>query len=150
MTTMLDALNNADLCLVEMEDAPIDLAQLAKVRLMANEANKDLSILRELIDNALGDEMGTYETVVDGYGHLKRHKRKSRTKWQTDDLRVAVLDSRLVDEDGVIADETPLDKILHVWNLGAPRTTALKVRGITNLDEFCTTETKPGWTIEDR
>lgn len=148
LLTMLQSLENADQALIEMGDAPIDTAKLAGVRALGIEAKKSLAVLTELIDAALGDALGQYETVIDGVGVVKRHKRKARTKWDSEDLLRTVLDSRLVDKTtGVVKEESPLDRVLHVWNLGAPRATALKERGI-QIDEYCTTETRPGWTIE--
>lgn len=61
----------------------------------------------------------------------------TRTGWQTQDLLAAVLDTRRFDDGGDLIDETPLDKVLHVFNLPAPRATALRDRGL-NGDEFCT------------
>lgn len=146
--TMLQSLENADQALIEMSDAPIDTAKLAGVRALGIETKKSLAVLTELIDTALGDALGQYETVIDGVGVVKRHKRKARTKWDSPDLLRTVLDSRLVDKTtGVVKEESPLDRVLHVWNLGAPRATALKERGI-QIDEYCTTEIRPGWQIE--
>ena len=70
------------------------------------------------------------ETAVEGIGlvHLERPVRRSG--WKTDDLRRVVLDSRRVDENGDAVEETPVDKLLHVWSLGAPRLTALRERQI--------------------
>lgn len=145
---MLQSLENADHGLIEMDGAPIDAGQLARVRALGIEAKRSLAVLCELIDNALGDACGQYETIIEGVGVVKRHKRKARTKWDSEDLLRTVLDSRLVDKaTGEIKEESPLDRVLHVWNLGAPRATALKGRGI-QIDEYCTTETRPGWTIE--
>lgn len=77
---------------------------------------------------------------VPGVGMVERTTRADRKQWDGEALRSAVLDSRLVDpETGEVADESPLDKILHVWNLGAPRVTALRARGI-DPDEFCRVE----------
>jgi hypothetical protein len=57
------------------------------------------------------------------------------------------LDTRLVDEStGEVLDESPLDKVLKVWNLGTPRKGILKERGI-QADEFCVTENLNGWSI---
>jgi hypothetical protein len=78
---------------------------------------------------------------VEGFGLVERTTKADRKRWDTEALRSAVLDSRLVDpETGEVADETPLDKVLHVWNLGAPRLTALRARGIDAPDDFCAVE----------
>lgn len=64
----------------------------------------------------------------------------NRKEWQTDDLLRAVLDSRRFDpRTGGLIEETPIEKLLAVWNLGAPRVTVLEARGI-DPDEFCTVE----------
>ncbi len=53
----------------------------------------------------------------------------------------------MVDKDtGEITEETPLEKVLACFNLPAPRTTALRQRGI-DADQFCRSETR-GYTIE--
>jgi hypothetical protein len=77
---------------------------------------------------------------VPGVGLVECTTRADRRQWDTDALRAAVLDSRLVDpETGEVADESPLDRVLHVWNLGAPRLTALRARSI-DPDLFCKVE----------
>lgn len=78
---------------------------------------------------------------IDGVGRAEVRRGKQRTRWDKESLRRAVLDSRLANEDGEIVDESPLDKVEHVWNLGQPRVTALRDRGI-DPDEFC--EAVPG------
>lgn len=111
------------------------------------DANRVLQQIRSQLVHLVAEKMGERQVVVDGVGTFVRHVKKDRTRWDKDDLLRAVLDSRIVDETtGEIADPTPLDKVLHVWNLGAPRTTALKARGI-DPDEFCHVE-RGGYTIE--
>ena len=86
---------------------------------------------REQLETAIAAAMGeSEETAVEGIGlvHLERPVRRSG--WKTDDLRRVVLDSRRVDENGDAVEETPVDKLLHVWSLGAPRLTALRERQI--------------------
>ncbi len=79
---------------------------------------------------------------------VRRHSKKDRTQWDKPDLLRAVLDTKLVDTaTGEILDETPLSKVTTVWNLGAPRLTALRDRGL-DPDDFCTTEVRPGWSLE--
>lgn len=79
-------------------------------------------------------------TIVSEGRTFKRTGTPTRKGWQTDDLLRAVLDSRLfAPGTGELVDETPVEKILAVWNLGAPRVTALKARGI-DPDEFATVE----------
>lgn len=111
------------------------------------DANRVIQQVRSLLVHQLAQKMGEHQVTVDGVGTFVRHKKKNRTAWDKDDLLRAVLDSRLVDTDtGEVADESPLDKVLAVWNLPAPRTTVLKARGI-DADEFCRTE-DAGWSIE--
>lgn len=111
------------------------------------EANRILAGVRSQVMPRVAENMGEHQRVVDGVGTFVRHVKKDRTAWEKDDLLRAVLDSRLVDEKtGEVADETPLAKVLHVFNMPAPRTTALRARGI-DADQFCHTE-RGGFTIE--
>lgn len=64
-----------------------------------------------------------------------RSRAPRRTAW-TDELLPTVLDTRRADENGEVIEETPLEKVLHVWHLGAPRLTALRERGL-EPDDFC-------------
>jgi hypothetical protein len=107
-----------------------------------------LQLIRDRLDTIIGERLGTYEQVIDGIGVVRRHKKKDRTSWDKPDLLRAVLDTKLVDtETGEIIDETPLSKVTTVWNLGAPRLTALRDRGL-DPDDYCKTEVRPGWSIE--
>jgi hypothetical protein len=133
---------------VSIVDLPPDVEHIAACREVLERSFQQLKDLRENLDTALGEAMTAHQMVVDGVGVIRRHRKRSRTEWAKDDLLRAVLDSRLVDpHTGEIADETPLDKVRHVWNLGAPRVTALRDRGL-DPDEFCRTELRDGWTIE--
>jgi hypothetical protein len=124
----------------------IDLATGLECRVTLGSAS--LALVRERLDTLLGEALGTYETVVPGFGMVKRHKKKDRTSWDKPDLLRAVLDTKLVDtETGEIVDETPLSKVTTVWNLGAPRLTALRDRGL-EPDDFCSVEVRAGWQIE--
>lgn len=144
---MLEELGTAEEALGAEGLVP-DVRRLAQVRSSMIEAKRTIGAICDLIDNALGDVLGHYETVIEGVGVVKRHKRKTRTKWDSPDLLRTVLDSRLVDKTtGEVKDESPLDRVLHVWNLGAPRATALKERAI-QIDEYCQVEVRPGWQIE--
>lgn len=144
----LEAIRHADQQLTGLSCGTDTLGALAQLREVAVELSRDLSGVREALDNVLGDAMGEHQSIVEGVGVLKRHKKKARTKWDTDTLRRVVLDSRLVDPDtGEVKDETPVDRILAVWNLGNPRLTALRARQI-DTDEFCSVEVRPGWQIE--
>lgn len=106
-----------------------------------------LTDLRHRLNGWLSELVGyttQKELWIDGV-LWRRNVSKARRAWDTDDLRRRVMDSLLqrvtVDpETGEkiteTIEETPVDKILHVWNLGAPRTTALRARGI-DPDEYC-------------
>lgn len=118
-----------------------DLIALA----MLEEARRNLGIICADLTNRLARSMPK-TLVVEGVGVFESHKKKSRTAWDKEALLSAVLDSRLVDGDGVVKDETPLDRVLAVWNLGSPRTTALRARHI-DADQFCSTE-DAGWSIQ--
>lgn len=126
----------------------VDLAGHVRHLLAVQQARRDLADVEQSIKNNVGHLMGSHRTVVvDGLGVIKRSVRKNRTKWNTDDLRRMVLDTKLVDPDtGEVFEETPVEKILAVWNLGAPRLTELRVRGIDS-DEFCEVEQRPGFDI---
>lgn len=144
---LVDVLKDLYTAIQASPGAPPD--DLAKARVLVEDAARALNgVIRPELDTILGDSMDVYELSIDGVGTFTRHKHKSRTKWDKDALLSAVLDSRLVNPlDGEVADESPLDKVLDIWNLPAPRTTRLKARRI-DADEFCTTEVKGGWKIE--
>ena len=129
----------------DIVDLPVDQAAAVYVQLV--DVQRELAAVMSLLTHGFAESLGERETTIAGLGTFRRRGRKDRTRWQKDDLLRAVLDSRVVNIDtGEVADETPLDKVLAVWNLATPRTTALKDRGI-DPDEFCTSEWG-GWTIE--
>jgi hypothetical protein len=99
---------------------------------------KERNELELAIDAAMGD---SDEAAVEGIGTVQLERTARRSGWKTDDLRRVVLDSRRVDENGEAIDETPVDKLLHVWSLGAPRLTALREREI-DPDDY--SSSKPG------
>lgn len=112
------------------------------------ENKRRLGDLEEKVSNIVGALMPKKTVVAEGLGVLSRHERTSRKQWDKEMLLRAVLDSRIVDKrTGEVKDETQMDRILHVWNLGAPRLTALRERGL-DPDEFATVETKPGFNVE--
>ena len=91
----------------------------------------------EQANDQAGMKMDDDIVTVQGIEWGRSKPPPSRTGWRKEELLEAVLDSRLVDPDtGAIADESPLERVLHVWNLGEPRSTALAKRGL-NGDEFC-------------
>lgn len=99
------------------------------------------------LERLIGDGMSQYRETIDGVGTLERHPNKSYTQWNKEELLSDVLDTRMVDPaTGEIVDETALDKVLHVWNLGAPRQNALKQRGL-DPDEYATVEDKGGYRV---
>ena len=83
------------------------------------ELEKERGKLETAIAAAMGD---TGEIAVEGVGLVQVERPVRRSAWKTDDLRRVVLDSRRVDENGEAVDETPVDKLLHVWSLGARAT----------------------------
>lgn len=114
------------------------------------EAHRTLAQVRSAVTHLIVEAMRADDEkthVVDGVGAFTWHGKRNRTRWDTDSLSRLVLDSRIVDTTtGEVRDETPVDKIKHVWNLGAPRVTALRERGI-DPDEYCTSEFG-GWNLE--
>ncbi len=112
-------------------------------------AAKVLTDVRKRLAHKIGEALADDEWhTLDGQS-VRRRADVRRTKWQKDDLLRAVLDSRLVDSrTGEVADESPIDKVLHVYNLPAPRTTALRDRGL-DPDEFSESRFE-GWNLECR
>lgn len=107
---------------------------------LIEEANRRLAVARALMARRLAERLPEKRYVVQGMGVVERRRRTDRKHWDTEDLLRAVLDTKLVDADtGEVKDETPLDKVLRVWNLGAPRITALRERGL-DPDEYAETE----------
>jgi hypothetical protein len=133
--------------LASVERIPDTLDELAAWRVQLASVSREVAALTRRVENRMGDCMESKQAAVMGVGVFERHRRTARKSWDGEALLSAVLDSRLVDETtGEIADESPLDKVRAVWNLGAPRTTALRARGI-DPDEFCETTTEDGWAI---
>lgn len=95
-------------------------------------------IIEAMCAEAVPREKGA--VVESGGRTFARTGKANRKEWQTDDLVRVVDDSRVFSP---VTGEllTLADKIRKVWNLGAPRVTALAELGI-DPDEFCTTE----WT----
>jgi hypothetical protein len=127
-------------------------------------AVRDLSELREirtaladweyLLTTFVADYLGRNAMDLESVGHVEVKRGVDRKEWDRQGLIRAVLDSRrdpdpvtgeMVGSDSgraVIGDEflscsQDLARILDVWNLGAPRVTSLRERGI-DPDEFCT------------
>jgi len=139
--------------LVYEADAPTDidgaLADLVALR-DAQDALKDWEgVLTDFLAEHLSKEG---HQLPDGRTAQVRRGR-DRTEWDTRSLVRAVLDSRCrpdpetgeaaPSDDGraeikgePLSCSQDLARVLHVWNLGAPRVTALRDRGI-DPDEFC-------------
>jgi len=112
-----------------------------------DDACRVIADARDALAKRLAEAMPEKRQTVMGTGTFEKHFRTDRKQWDTDALKSAVLDSRLADtETGEFLDETPIEKITAVWNLGAPRVTVLRERGI-DPDQFCTTE-KRGLTLQ--
>lgn len=154
------AIGQLDLIVNDHDVSVGDLADLLRV---IRDAKRNLSDVERAVENRLGAEMHAYRETIEGVGTIERHARKSRTEWDKEALLRDVLDSRLFDmTSGEIVDETPLEKVLYVWNLPAPRTTALRERGQLERDEetgelkpvgidpdeYCHVEDKGGFTIK--
>lgn len=127
-------------------DESVDLDDEIAAWRTLTETRRTLTHMIEDLENVIGKAMADKRYTSDGVT-VERARKANRTQWDTESLRRIVLDSRIVDETtGEVKDETPVDKLLHVWNLPAPRTTALKARGI-DPDEFCSTERFDRWTL---
>lgn len=120
--------------------AELPIAEALNVWHRLEEANRVLGQVRAQLPNLLAASFGEKTLEIPGLGVFELHGKKNRTAWDKEALLSAVLDSRQVDEvTGEVADESPLDKVLAVWNLAAPRTGVLKKRKI-DPDEFCRSE----------
>ena len=135
-----------------------------------DQAISDLHELREtvtalrmwegVLTDWIADALGRNTLDLDGIGHIEVKHGANRKEWDRRALVRAVLDSRMpphpdtgemdpnddgrAEVDGEAISVSPdLGRVLHVWNLGAPRVTALRERGI-DPDEFC--QATPGKT----
>lgn len=131
---------------LDLDRAVSDLHELRQV-------TAALKMWDGLLTDWISDALGRNETDVEGVGHVQVKHGAKRTEWDRRQLIRAVLDSRLVDPStGEVSEELmaevageelscspDLARVLHVWNLGAPRVTALRVRGI-DPDEFAHVE----------
>ncbi|HMI47110.1 MAG TPA: hypothetical protein VK481_00405 [Gemmatimonadaceae bacterium] len=110
------------------------------------DANRQLQLVRQQLTDRLGALMERERITVPGVAVFDAHVKKNRTKWEKDDLRRAVLDTRTFDDEGTLVEESPLDKVLAVFPLGNPRLLALRARGL-EPEEWCETE-RAGWSIQ--
>lgn len=117
------------------DDTPLETDLIAWA--VIEECRRNLAVVAQDLTNRIAPRLEYGPVVVDGVGTFEKHRKKSRVKWDKDALLSAVLDSILVDRtSGEIIPETPLEKVTGCWNLGVPRTSWLKGRGI-DADEFC-------------
>ncbi len=145
MVYMVDA-NIADLDKTLRDANPDDLdwADALVCRDNLTTLNGTIRGIRERLDNILAEQMGTYQR-----DNVKRHRKKSRREWQSDDLLRIVLDSRIVDgETGEV--ESQVDALKAVYGLKGYNASVkeLEKRGI-DVDEWCVSEER-GWTLEVR
>jgi hypothetical protein len=147
---MLSELANEIAKAVAEQDYPSDLGEALVVWNELADSIRRLTAARDDAGNDLAEDMPEKMMVLEGVGVFEKHLKKNRTKWAKDDLLRVVLDSRIEEPDPDtgefrVREETPLEKVLDVYNLPSPRTTALKARGI-DADEFCESEWA-GWSI---
>lgn len=120
---------------------------------MLHEAIVAAQNLRETADRWLHANLGTGEHLVAGALVKVTNGSVWRSKWDTDQLRRDLLDTRRVDPvTGEIISESPLEKVLNVFPLGAPRIggkgdkLGLKDYGL-NVKDYCHEERKPAVTV---
>jgi hypothetical protein len=120
--------------------------ELAIALVAIRDVRASLAITAGRLEKELASASGEKRFTVEGLGEFEVKGNVRRVKWDREELLRAVMDSRLVNEaTGEITDETPVDKVLQVWNLGAPRVMALRARGL-DPDEFCEA-TFEGWQV---
>lgn len=112
---------------------------------LIEEARRNLAILSRDLEKVLAKSMPE-KTQITPAGTFERRRKKDRTQWDREALLHDVLDTRIADPNGELIDETPLQKVLQVWNLGAPRTTVLRQRHL-DPDQYCVSE-DGGWSIQ--
>lgn len=138
---LIEAVNDVDRLHLEGDDR--DFIALAMIR----DCRTTLAHVERELEQKLAGRMEAKRHVIENVGTFEKRTKKNRTQWDTEDLLRAVLDTRLVDtETGEVVDETPLDKVLQVWNLGVPRVTVLRERGL-DADQFCRAE-PAGYSIQ--
>jgi hypothetical protein len=132
--------------LAQTANTELELKDILQSWATLGELDKELRELRDQLATRAGDMMPEKTASVFG-ATVEKHRRTVRRSWAVDELLRVVLDSRLVDQTtGEIKEETPLEKVLHVWRLPAPRLTALRERQI-DFDQFVETERRPGWEL---
>lgn len=106
--------------------------------------------LADDLESCIARSLDDGETVVVDGRRYTRTREIRRRSWDIDGLVRDVLDSRLVDRTtGEVYDETPVDKLRHVWRLdgSSVRIQALRERGLAD-DEYCTIE-RGRWRLRD-
>lgn len=137
----------------EVDQAVADIVRL-------RECKKALDDWQGELTEWLADALGYNRLEIEGVGVVEIKRGVDRKAWDRRALLRAVLDSRrapdpvtgemvgsdsgrAVVDDEFVSCSQDLSRVLDVWNLGAPRVTALRERGI-DPGEFC--ETTPGRT----
>ena len=136
----------------------LNLADALDVFDALEQANRDLADLRHTLAGQIAALMPGKTVTLHGHTYEKSGRWR-RTGWDIEQLLPTVLDTRRFDKTtGELIEETDLQKVLHVWSLGGPRTTALRERGFAveidengnrtdPLDEWCQA-TWAGWAIK--
>lgn len=120
------------------DDGPLDDERVFTAYAALEEARQVLAVAQGTLASRLAESMGDNKrlTIV-GVGTFEKHRKTDRKQWDTEALLHDVLDTKRVDpETGEVADETPIEKVLEVWNLGAPRITAVRGRAL-DPDDYC-------------
>lgn len=131
---------------LDIERALRDLKELRDIRTA-------LGDWEHLLTEWVADYLGRNTIDLEGIGHVEVKHGTDRKEWDRRELLRAVLDSRQTpSEDGEanpcddgfalvggeeLSCSPDLSRVLDCWNLGAPRVTALRERGI-DPGEFCT------------
>lgn len=135
------AIDHIDLGLADLDVdviAALPIEEALDIWTRLEEANRVLSGVRSQLPNLLAASFGEKTLEIPALGVFEIHGKKNRTKWDREALLRDVQDCRVLnDQTGEIA--SPLDKVLKVWNLGAPRVTALKALGL-DPDQYCESE----------
>jgi hypothetical protein len=141
VATLVDAVNTLDVD----EIAALGLDDALTVYVALTDAHQILGQVLAQLPNVLAAEWGEKVYELPGVGVFELHAKKRRTRWDREGLLRDVKDARVVDETtGEVVDH--LAKVLRVWNLGAPRVTALRALGL-DPDDYCTSEWA-GYTIQ--
>ena len=121
--------------------ATADLPDLLDAIGLVMNLRKSVATVGSDLEHRAGEVMGEKSVTVAGTEWVRSMPPK-RAAWKSEDLLRAVLDTRRADENGVVIEETPLEKVQHVWNLAGyqARLGALRDRGL-DPDDF----SEPSW-----